>query len=702
MTTSFISRTKILQAFFFGLTALVFSSFSIPDEGQYPVNRIAQVNLKKAGINLTANQIFNEKGGALSDALVRLGGCTGSFISEKGMIITNHHCVFGSVSRLSTEENNYLRDGFYAKSNGEELKTGLPAKITISSKDVSNLILIGVEGTYGEARSKRLKANIKSIIEMNRKKDSSYTYEVSEMFEGKQYFLFKYITLLDVRLVYVPPRYIGEFGAETDNWEWPRHTGDFSVVRAYVGKDGKPAKYSKDNVPFSPDRHLKINPAGTKENDAVFILGYPGRTYRHQPYQFVNFQYKTFMPTVVDWFSWRIDKMYELSKDNTSRYLGYASKIKRLANTEKNFRGKIQGLTRTDVLAVKKTQDENIKKIAKNANNAFSDYGKVMGELEDIYATRNKYYELDFYVSRLVRDIQSMGTAMKAYAQRENTKIELEAFNNNQANVDVELDAHSLHELVNKINMLYAQLNDGKQPLTQITVEQWVKCIQKSRFGNGEMIREAVKGKSEKFVTKKDVLYKWCEEIYPLYKETSKRGSDFAAKNAVLMPKYTELKMQLLKTDFIPDANSTMRFTYGTVKGFSPNDGEYHYPHTSLSGVLEKANSEEDYYMPQDAIDIYRRATVSKMLLDPKTNKVTVGLLYNLDTTGGNSGSPVLDANGDLVGVNFDRAYTATINDYAWNDKYSRSIGVDIRYVLFVMKYIGKADRVLDELKIKL
>ena len=676
-------------------------SFAIPDEGQYPVNRINQVDLEKAGINLTAEQIFSEKGGALSDALVRLGGCTGSFISEKGLIITNHHCVFGSVSRLSTEKDNYLRDGFYASENNKELSTSLPAKITISSKDVSSLVLKGVEGTYGVARNNALNENIKAIIESSKKQDSTYTYEVSEMFEGKQYFLFKYLTLLDVRLVYVPPRYIGEFGAETYNLERPRHTCDFSVVRAYVGKDGKPAKYSEDNVPFVPNRHLKINPKGSDENDAVFILGYPGRTYRHQPYQFVNFQYKTFMPTIVDWFGWRIDKMYELAKDNTRRYLGYASKIKRLANTEKNFRGKIQGLTRTDVLEVKNKQDEKIKNLAFNSNNA-AQYGKVMGELEDIYATRNKYYELDFYVSRLVRDIQSMGTAMKAYAQKQKESVDISKFSNNQANVDVELDAHSLHELVNKINILYAQLNDGKQPLTQVTVEEWMNCIEKSRFGNGTKIRAAVKEENQKFVTKKDVLFKWCEEMYPLYEETSKRSADFAAKNAVLMPKYTELKMQLLKTDFIPDANSTMRFTYGTVKGFSPNDGEYHYPHTSLTGVLQKANSEEDYYMPQDAIDIYRRDNVSKMLLDPKTEKVTVGLLYNLDTTGGNSGSPVLDANGDLVGVNFDRAYTATINDYAWNDKYSRSIGVDIRYVLYVLKYIGKADTVLDELEINL
>lgn len=703
MITPYISKIKFYFISFAIAGAIAVSfSFANYDEGQYPVNQIQKVDLQKAGIQLSAEQIFSEKGGALSDALVRLGGCTGSFISEQGMIITNHHCVFGSVSRLSTEENNYLRDGFYADRNEAELHTGLPAKITISSEDVSAQVLSGLEGKEGKERDKTLRNNIKSVIANANKSDSSYTYEVSEMFLGKQYFLFKYIILKDVRLVYVPPRYIGEFGAETDNWEWPRHTGDFSVVRAYVGKDGKPAAYSKDNVPFNPNRHLKINPEGTKENDAVFILGYPGRTYRHQPYEFLNFQYKTFMPTVVEWFNWRIDKMHDLSKGNTTRYLKFAGTIKSLANVEKNFRGKIQGLTRTSVLQDKMALDASIEAMS-NGSSYASKYSKVMPGIAAIYNQRNQYYELDFYISRVLRDVGTVGAAMHAYEQRGNEELRFNQFSLFYGSQDVELEVESLHFLIDKINALAEQKGMLKLKITNYSKEKWRKCFQNSRFTDYLAdVKPLVESKSAKLINKKDPLYALCEELLPLVKASRERAASFKKENDLLMPKYTELKMAYLKTDFIPDANSTMRFTYGRVKGFSPNDGEYHYPHTSLTGVLEKANSEEDYYMPQDAIDIYRRDNVSKMLLDPKTGKVTVGLLYNLDTTGGNSGSPVLDANGDLVGINFDRAYTATINDYAWNEKYSRSIGVDIRYVLYVMKYIGKADRVLDELKIKL
>jgi hypothetical protein len=678
-------------------------SFIRPDEGQYPVNTISSINLKAVGINLKANEIFNETGGAVSDALVRLGGCTGSFISKEGMIITNHHCVFGSVSRLSTPTDNYLRDGFYAAENEKELHTGLPAKITISSKDVSDEVLNGVKSLVGTERDQKLSINIKSIVMAARLKDSLFTYEVSEMFKGKQYFLFKYLTLLDVRLVYVPPRYIGEFGAETDNWEWPRHTGDFSVVRAYVGKDGKPAKYNKDNVPFNPKRHLKINPNGTKENDAVFILGYPGRTYRHQPAAFVDHQYKHFMPEVVDWFNWRIDKMHELSKGDEGRYLRFAGTIKGLANTEKNFRGKIQGLTRTDVLKQKENQDKEMAQLASNAANK-AIYGDVIEDISTNYGRKNANFSLDFYVGRMLRDVPFMAAAMHAYIQKTEKKDYVyNRFTSFYRLHDHDLNLASFQFLARKINDLYAPTHFGKRPLTEMSDDKFKKCYKKSRFSDYlNKVKPAAVAKKASLIDKKDAMYQFCEELYPLYQELIKRQAAFKEKNDLLMPLYTELKMQHLKSNFVPDANSTLRFTYGRVKGFSPNDGEYHYPHTSLEGILEKANSREDYFMPQDAMDIYRRDNVAKSLLDPKTGKVTVGVLYNLDTTGGNSGSPILDANGDLVGVNFDRAYTATINDYAWNDKYSRSIGVDIRYVLYVMKYIGKADRILDELEIKL
>ncbi len=678
-------------------------AFTLPDEGMFPVSKLSGINLKKAGIKLSAEQIFSEKGGAVSDALVRLGGCTGSFVSSEGMIITNHHCVFGSVSRLSTPENNYLRDGFHAPDKDKELHTGLPARITISSRDVSSDVLKGLSGLSGSERDKKLAGNTQALLRAEKQKDSLYTYEISEMFKGKQYVLFKYLTLLDVRLVYVPPRYIGEFGAETDNWEWPRHTGDFSIVRAYIGKDGKPAKYSKDNVPFKPNRHLKINPNGTQENDAVFILGYPGRTYRHQPYQFLKYQNDKFMPAVVDWFQWRINKMHELSANDEATYLGFAGTIKGLANTEKNFRGKLQGLARTSVLADKQALDNQLQTLAMEEENK-EKYGKVLKSLEGIYGTRTLNFDADFYLSRLLRDVPPVAAAMEAYVQTlKGEGYKHENFLNHYRQHNHELNLASIKYLLPRINKGYESTHYGARLTDQYSDRQIEKMYAKSIYPQyTKKVVPYVTQKSKKLYRKKDPLYKLCEKLYPAYREMQKRYADFKASNDLLMPLYTELKMKSLKTNFIPDANSTLRFTYGRVKGYSPNDGEYHYPHTTLRGVLQKANSMPDYKMPADALAVYNQSKVASQLLDKKSGKVIVGLLYNLDTTGGNSGSPVMDAEGNLVGINFDRAYTATINDYAWNDKYSRSIAVDIRYVLYVIKYIGKANNVLDELQIKL
>jgi len=689
------------------LLTLIFVTLSFikPDEGMYPVSSLNRINLKEAGINLTPNQIFNENGGAVSDALVRLGGCTGSFVSAEGMIITNHHCVFGSVSRLSTPTNNYLQDGFHAAQMENELATGLPAKITINSKDVSTEILKDLDNKVGLARDIQMKTNSNKILSTAQSKDSLHTFEISEMFEGKQYVLFTYLTLLDVRLVYVPPRYIGEFGAETDNWEWPRHTGDFSIVRAYIGKDGKPAAYNAENVPFEPKRHLKINPNGTQENDAVFILGYPGRTYRHQPYQFLQYQNDYLMPQVVDWFTWRIEKMEELSKNNTAKYLGFASTIKGLANTQKNFRGKIQGLRRTSVLADKAKEDELMGNFA-IASYKSETYKNVLSEIETIYTERNKHADFDFYIQRLFNDVPAMGAAMEAYVQMisENPNRDFSSFVQYYSKVDDhELNIASIEYLFDKLNTIHGKNHYGEILIPLMEKDKFVKMYNKSVFSDyANKLKPLINKKSKKVFNKKDGLIKIVERLYPYYFAAQARGSAFKAKNDVLMPLYTDLKMDYKKTDFLPDANSTLRFTYGRVKGFSPNDGTYNYPHTTLNGIIEKANSMADYVMPLDALAIYKNTIAAPMLVDKKTGKVIVGLLYDLDTTGGNSGSPVMDANGNLVGINFDRAYTATINDYAWNEAYSRSIAVDIRYVIYVLKYIGKADNVLEELQIKI
>lgn len=262
-----------------------------PDEGMFPLNYLNITELKNAGLKLEGKDIFSPGEVSLTDALVKVGGCTGSFISDEGLIITNHHCVYGDVANLSNSDHNYLENGFVAKTKADELSIGMPCKITQSYEDVTDKVLAGVStDTDPAVRVKTIATNISKIVEAERKLYPELSIEISEMFVGKSYTLFRYIFIQDVRLVLAPPLTIGQFGGDRDNWEWPRHNGDFSLVRAYVGKDGKPAKYSKDNVPYKPKNKLKINPNGTQEGDFVFIMGYPGRTFRHESGAYMKFQ----------------------------------------------------------------------------------------------------------------------------------------------------------------------------------------------------------------------------------------------------------------------------------------------------------------------------------------------------------------------------------------------------------------------------
>ncbi|MCA2005524.1 MAG: S46 family peptidase, partial [Ignavibacterium sp.] len=317
-----------------------------PDEGMFPLSDIRKLNLNEKGLKIPIDELYNPDGTSLVDALVLLGGCTGSFVSEDGLIITNHHCVFGSVQRASTLENNYLENGFVANTREQEIPAeGLTARITVSYEDVSQEVLSAAESVDDiSKRSKAIADKISEIVRREEAKDSTIKAEVSEMFVGEQYVLFRYKMINDIRLVYVPPRTIGEFGGESDNWVWPRHTGDFSFVRAYVAPDGSPAKYSKENVPFKPKKFLKVNPNGIDEEDFVFVLGYPGRTFKNMPARFVEYHFKYQLPYVQNLFAWLINLYTKRGEDDPEFALNISSTIKGLANTEKNYRGKIQGI----------------------------------------------------------------------------------------------------------------------------------------------------------------------------------------------------------------------------------------------------------------------------------------------------------------------------------------------------------------------
>ena len=702
--------------------------YHVPEEGMFPLSEIHKIDLKKAGLKIDQNDVYNPNGISLVDALINVGGCTGSFVSNEGLIITNHHCAFSAVQLASTPENDYLNNGFVAKNHEQELEgKGLTCRITDSYEDVSDLVL-GATAAIDDPSSRLQIINnaMKNIVEEAEKRDPSIKAEVSEMFIGKTYVLFRYKIILDVRLVYIPNRKIGEYGCETDNWVWPRHTGDYSFMRAYVAKDGSPAKYSKDNVPYTPKKFLKVNPNGTNEEDFVFILGYPGKTFRHRPAEFINYQEKYLLPYTSELYDFQNTTMENIGKRDKTTELKLATRIKKNANVMKNYRGKLKGLKAIDLVNQKRQEDAALAQFINNNVEVKVKYGDLMSNINQLYQQINSDANRDLWMGQIYTSTNLLTIAK----QLNNFKSELESqpiaqkeayFNTNIAGLKLSINgSYNSFDIDVDRKILKKMMMDA----SRLSSNQRVKAVDKiiSKGSNSETMVDDFINEILGSSKLKDQYY-LLNNILKSAKSLSAYNDGFLLfekdiagqikqikpekdrRDGVLnklMGDYVNVKEKFLQKGFIPDANSTLRLTYGYVRGYSPVDANFMAPYTTIKGILEKgATGNPDFAYP----------ALIKSLWDAKDfgpfvkkdlNDVPVSFLYNMDTTGGNSGSPILNAYGELVGVNFDRAYGATINDYVWNESYSRSIGVDIRCVLWVAVKIDHADFLLKEMGINL
>jgi hypothetical protein len=691
----------------------------------YPLTEIRDLDLKDAGLRIPVDEVYNPNGASLVDALVNLGGCTGSFVSPEGLIITNHHCAFGAVQKASTTGHNYLENGFLARTKTEELPAdGITCKITLSYEDVSEEIIKAADAAADiSGREKAIENKIKEIVKREQEKDSTIEAEVSEMFVGETYILFRYKVIRDVRLVYVPPRAIGEFGGESDNWVWPRHNGDFAFMRAYVAPDGSAAEYSENNVPYRPKKFIQVNPEGVSEGDFVFILGYPAKTYKHQPSQFLKYQYEYQLPYVQELYSWLINLYQERGQDDPQFSLNFASKIKWLANTEKNYRGKLIGIKRMKLIEKKQIEEQQLSDFINSNPELKEKYGKVLSRIDYVYKDIFNDGVQPLFLSQLKRQIAlyKLGETFIGYKEAQQ---ELEA-----QRKDI-YKGKNFPKLKKQIDDLYSDyypevdkkimkkiLNDGiqhneisaLQPMAVFArsmspvnrVNSFVDYLYDSTFLNNEDKYIAVLRNDKMHVSDiNDPYINFIKQIEDIQTSYNKRNEEREGKLNLLLAQYLDAKKIWLKKSFVPDANRTLRLTYGYIKGYSPTDAVYYEPITTLKGIIEKGKDSGEYKLPEKIKELYDKKDFGQFA-DNKFKDVPVALLYNTDTSGGNSGSPVMDAYGKLIGINFDRPFEATVNDYEWSADYSRSIGVDIRYVLWVTQKIGEADSLLKEMGVR-
>ena len=685
------------------------------EEGMYPISEVGRLDLASQGLKLASEDIFNADRTCLVDGICKVNGCTGSFVSPRGLIITNHHCAYRAIQSSSTTTNDYLRDGFIAKTLGEEIPAkGYTVRITESFEDISDQVLSAIkpEMSYTD-RTKAIDQRQKELEKAAEQKHPGQRAEVAEMFAGKTYVLFIYTYIQDVRLVFAPPASVGNFGGEVDNWEWPRHTGDFSFMRAYVAPDGSSAEYAKDNVPYQPKRFIQVDPKGVDEGDYVMLIGYPGRTARHKTASFLEYEQDVRLPYVVDLYQWQIEQMQQAGKLDRAIALKLSSRMKGLANVEKRSRGQLKGLVRKNIVGTRTDAESELQAFINSDADRRNKYGNLLSEIAAVYTgMRSAQHELDVQSLRSASQLMSFAfTLYDSAVERQKPDLERETPYMDR-NIDLTrrrlmLAVKDYHAPTDRIiatelhQRIRAHGEKTKDLAALLPAEDELGAFyDKTRLGDPEFTQSCLEKTPEQLAALNDLALSAIIKLYPKYLQLREQSKSRAGKLDQLYGNLVTVKQEFLQQKFVPDANATLRLTYGHIKGYSPEDAVYKSPITTLGGAVAKATGVEPFVLPRSIIEKHKARDFGQFM-HPQLNDVPTAILYDTDTTGGNSGSPILSGDGKLVGVNFDRAFEATINDFAWNESYSRSIGVDIRYALWITGKVFGANHLLKEMGVQ-
>ena len=670
--------------------------------------------MQSLGMKMTAQDIYDANNSSLKDAIVHFdGGCTSELISSKGLMLTNHHCGYGEIQSHSTVEHDYLQDGFWAKDlNSELTNPGMVATLIVSIHDVTNTVLEGVSGISSENEKQKKIADNISRLQTSFPKESWQENKIKTFYEGNQFILFVTETFKDIRLVGAPPSSIGKFGSDTDNWVWPRHTGDFSLFRIYANKDNKPAEYSKDNVPYTPKHFLPISLDGVAENDFTMVFGFPGRTQEYLPSFAVEQIVNTLNPAKIELRDAALKVQDGFMRKDQAIKIQYASKFASVANYWKKWIGESQGLKKSNAIQIKQNFEKEFqKRVLKN--NKTEEYGSLLADFEKNYKAINDYsLARDYFIETVLRNTELLSVGFRLYQleqvyttkgeqaftdRKENTIKGLESFYKDfNAKVD--------EKVFEKLIALYGQ----KSPLVPADLKTMnynkttTDIYTMSKLTSYEGLKTLLKGNSKTILKNlnKDLGYQLVKKLADnFYKNIAPKYDELNLETGAIQRNYMKAQLELFPEGrYFPDANSTLRITYGQVKGYSPNDAVYYEPVTHLEGVMEKyVPGDYEFDVPEKLIELIKNKDYGQYA---ENGKMPVCFIATNHTTGGNSGSPAIDANGNLIGLNFDRVWEGTMSDIHYDPSICRNIMVDVRYVLFIIDKYAGAKHLIEEMEL--
>lgn len=705
---------------------LIISLVSKADEGMWLPQLLNAMNIKdmkKNGLKLTAEQIYSVNKSSLKDAIVQFGGgCTAEIVSNQGLILTNHHCGYSSIAYHSTVEKDYLTNGFWAMNKNEEVYTpNLTATIIQRIEDVTVKVMKGVTATMTETKKDSItKANIKQI-EKDAVAGSHYDAFIRPFFYGNEYYLFVVETFKDVRMVGAPPSDIGKFGGETDNWMWPRHNADFSVFRIYAGKDNKPAEYSKDNVPYTPKNVIPISLKGYKEGDFTMVYGFPGRTQEYLSSYAVDMIMNESDPLKVSLREKRLNIMNVDMLQSDAVRIAYASKYASIANYYKKWMGEMNGLRNYDAVTKKQLFEKQFTE-AINADAAKKEkYGNIFPQLQKVYAEyRVLNKQVDYYSECLMaidafvyaRSYNNLITELRKKQKGvtntyETTLTEFKKlgfFKGYNKPTDIKICEAMLTEYIKGVpsnnrpyvldSFIVANNNDAKK-ITAFLFNN-TNFVDKDKaetmLNDFEKYTNLYERDPVFYITSAIVKY-YSVSVFPQFQYDEREINE-------LQKLYIQGQQEIFKDKkFYPDANSTLRVAYGKVNSYKPKDGVQYNYFTTLDGIMEKEiPGDEEFNVPQKLKELYNKKDYGQYA--DKDGKLHVAFTASNHTTGGNSGSPVFNAKGELIGTNFDRNWEGTMSDIMYNPNQCRNITLDVRYTLFVIDKFAGAGYLLNEMKL--